>query len=114
MTSLELATRFMEIFYSGEPPENLKKICSQDMTFEGPMYQLSNLEDYIQSLNESPPDGMQYQILKSYEDENSACLIYIFERGTIETVMSQLFIIKEGKINHIQLIFDSHQFVLPV
>ena len=110
MDPLKLALKYMEIFYSGKDLERLKDILADDISFTGPLYTFNSVEDYINSLIKDPPLGMKYKIIKSFEDDNGACLIYNFHKENISTVMAQLFEVKNEKICKINLIFDSKAF----
>jgi hypothetical protein len=107
---LELALKYMEIFYSGKKLERLADILAEDLLFTGPFYTFNSAEDYIKSLKNDPPKGMKYEIIKSFEDESSACLIYKFQKKNISTTMAQFFEVKDEKISKINLIFDTKAF----
>jgi len=116
MKPLRLALKYMDLFYHEEDVELLHDVL-KDLYFEGPLYQFSSADDYIESLKQDPPSGMDYRIIKSYTDIDSVCLIYEFTRQGVSTVMAQTFDIHEGKIARIRLIFDtaaleSHEVVL--
>ena len=108
---LELALKYMEIFYSGKNLERLPDLLAEDLSFTGPFYTFNSAEDYINSLKKDPPWGMSYEIIKSFEEENSACIIYKFQKGNISTAMAQLFEVKYEKIRKINLIFDTKAFI---
>ena len=83
---------------------------ADDFSFSGPFYQFDSAEGYIESLQSDPPNGFQYEIIRSFEDESSACLIYRFSKPGVSTPMAQWFEMKDGKIRKILLIFDSGAF----
>ena len=111
MTPLDLALRYMALFYNdtGEV-DQLREFCTRDLEFHGPFYAFDDLETYIASLKASPPVGLSYELLESFENANSACLVYRFSNGQIETTIAQTFSTRSGKIGRIQLIFDSAAF----
>lgn len=110
MTPIELAKNFMEIFYSGQNPDELGSLLSSEFTFEGPLYKFDHVTDYIQSLKNDPPIDFQYSVIAEYENESSACLLYQFSKPGITVPMAQYFEITRGKISHIRLIFDARDF----
>jgi hypothetical protein len=112
MKPLESALKYMEIFYSGKDLERLKDILAEDLSFTGPLFKFNSAEDYIYSLIKDPPQGMKYEIIKTFEDDNSVCLIYKFYKGNISTTMAQIFEVKDVKISKINLIFDTKTFIL--
>ena len=110
MKPLELAQRYMDIFFTGENPEELGHIFSDDFSFSGPFYHFDSAGDYINSLKTDPPEGCEYKIIQTYEDNTSACLIYEFSKSGVNTPMVQTFEIINGKINKILLVFDTSAF----
>jgi len=110
MKPLELAYKYMEILFSDKDMDHLKTILTNDCKFVGPFYQFNSAVDYINSLVKDPPVDFEYEIITSYEDDNSACLIYKFSKPGISTTMAQLFEVSGNKIYRIQLIFDTAPF----
>lgn len=109
MSPIELALKYMEIFYSGKVDE-LSGLLADDLTFIGPLYEFNTAEAYIQSLKSSPPEGMEYKLIRLYESGVSACLVYQFTKPGISVPMAQMFEVKGGKISRIILIFDTGPF----
>lgn len=110
MTPLQLALKYMDIFYGEKDPLLLKDILHEDLIFDGPFVKFNSAKDYIDSLLEAPPKNMSFEIIESFENETSACLIYTFTKGEIKSKMSQLFKIKHGKISRILLVFNTKDF----
>lgn len=110
MKPLDLALKYMEIFYSGKNIERLNQLFSDDFSFYGPLVQFDSAKDYVNSLINDPPDGLNCKIIKAFESDSSACLIYEFSKPGICVPMAQLFETKNDKISKIQLIFDSKAF----
>jgi len=110
MNNLETAKQYMEIFYSGKNLNRLRNLFCDKLYFEGPFFQFTSANDYINSLEVSPPVNFKYKILHCYEDKNSVCLIYSFTKADISTNMMQRFVFKNGKISEILLIFDTSDF----
>ena len=107
MKPLELAMKYMDIFYTIGDMKLLKNILTDDFKFIGPYYQFDTSMDYINSLLEDPPINLSYKVVKTYEDDFSACIIYEFLKPGISVLMAQLFEIEGNKIKGIKLIFDS-------
>ncbi len=110
MKPLELASKYLEIFFSGKNLDDLKNLFADNLTFNGPFYKFSSADDYINSLKKDPPKGMKHEIIKSFEDKNSACVIYKFKKGNVSTPMAQLFETENGKLSKMVLIFNSKDF----
>jgi len=111
MQPLELALKYMEIFFAGQEMDELRPLLTNDFTFKGPFYQFKSSEDYINALKLDPPQHCEYKIINALANEASVCLIYQFIKPGICEPMAQFFEIKEGQINHILLIFDTKAFV---
>ncbi|MCU7933218.1 MAG: nuclear transport factor 2 family protein [Candidatus Thiodiazotropha sp. (ex Codakia rugifera)] len=110
MTPLELANRYMEIFYGGESLDALASLFSDKFSFKGPFYEFNTAEEYIESLIANPPKELGYKIIEAYENNTSACLVYQFSKPGISTIMSQIFEVSNGKISRILLVFDTRAF----
>ena len=110
MRPLELACKYMEIFYSGGDIDELTDLLAEDMIFQGPLYSFDTAQNYIASLRTDPPKDMDYRIIKSYEFDTSACLIYRFSKPGISIPMAQLFEVSDDKITRILLVFDTGVF----
>ncbi len=110
MSPLELAHKYMEIFFSGGDIEELGHIFSKDFTFSGPFYEFDSAEAYLDSLRSDPPENFCYELIRSFENESSACLVYQFSKTGISTPMAQMFEVSNGKICKILLIFDTGPF----
>lgn len=70
MEPLQRAHAYMEIFYSGEALHRL----------HGLLFQFDNATDYVDSLQTSPPLDYEFHIIHSYENADSACLVYGFNK----------------------------------
>lgn len=121
MKPLKIALTFLDIFYHEDNIELLRELLHYDLVFEGPMYEFTSADDYLESLKQDPPVGMDYRILKSFADDTGVCLFYEFSKNegghVIRTPMAQWFEIEQGKIRRIRLVFDtaaleSHEVVL--
>ncbi len=107
MKPMELALKYMEIFFSGEDIEELSHLFAEDLTFRGPLYEFNSAQDYINSLKSDPPRGFAYEIIGSFEDSSSARLVYRFTKPGVSTLMAQLFEVRDDKIIKIVLVFDT-------
>jgi len=110
MKPLELAKRYMEIFFSGVNFDELGKLFAKDFTFVGPFYRFESAEAYINSLKSDPPKDLKYKIMKTFEEETSVCLVYQFSKPGVTTYMTQIFEVDGGKIKKIVLTFDAGAF----
>ncbi len=107
---MELALKYMEIFFSGENIEELEHLFAEDLTFRGPLYEFNSAEDYIDSLKSDPLREFAYEIISSFENSSSARLVYRFTKPGVSTLMAQLFEVNDDKISKIVLVFDTSVF----
>jgi len=110
MKPLDLALKYMDIFFSGKDLNQLSQIFSKDITFDGPIFKFNSAKSYLQALKKDPPQGMNYKIIKVFEQDSSVCLFYQFSKPGISLPMAQLFEIENNKISKILLIFDTSVF----
>jgi hypothetical protein len=90
--------------------DQLQEILAVDMQFRGPFHHYHQATDYINSLKSDPPENFRYEMIKTYSDDTSACLVYRFSKPGIKTIMTQIFEVKNDKITHILLVFDTKDF----
>lgn len=110
MTPRELAEKYMDCVFKTGNLEELKNILSDDLQFRGPFFNFDSAESYVDSLRNDPPVDFEYEIIKSYADDSSACLVYYFSKPGVSTYMTQTFETMDGKISSILLIFDTGAF----
>ena len=109
--ALELARRYMAVFYSGRDPEELRPILAEDLVFEGPFLRCESADAYIESLRGDSREGLSYEVLHEFESGASACLVYRFSKPGVDTIMAQVFETRGGRIARITLVFDTGAFV---
>ena len=110
MRPLQLALKFMEVFFGGEGIEALRPLFAKNLKFKGPLYSSSTAEEYIQALKSDPPKGLDYRILGLNEKAASARLVYLFFKPGVRTPMEQTFQVADGKITAMLLNFDTRVF----
>ena len=110
VSPIQLAEQYMRCFYGKAPLDDMEPLLANDLVFRGPLFQFSSAKDYLQALKADPPAAASYQMIKIFEIEDSVCLIYLFSKPGIETLMAQTFEIANGKIARIDLIFDTAAF----
>ena len=107
---IKLAKEYMEIIYETHHFDELLEILSTDCQFNGPLYSFKTRKEYINALQDDPPSGFSYDLIRTYEDESSACFIYTFFKPGISAIMTQYFEFTNDKISRITLIFDPREF----
>lgn len=107
MTPLEIARRYMDIVFSGRDFERLRPLLADDFSFDGPLYKYGSADQYIRALTADPPRGFAYETIRAYEDEGSACLVYVFTKPGVEAKMAQLWEVEGGRVTRTLLLFDA-------
>ena len=110
MNPLKLAKKYMDCVFKTGDLETLRNILADDLKFNGSLFNFDSADDYVNSLQNDPPKDFEYEIIKSYEDNTSACMVYLFSKPGISTFMTQTFWTSKGKITRILLIFDTVAF----
>ena len=67
----------MKSFFGQAPLEEMNALFSDKMIFEGPFHKSTTAREYIDTLKDNPPKDASYILEKTYQDEHSACLIYV-------------------------------------
>lgn len=115
MNPLAIANRYMQVFYGGESLDSLTDILAENLIFEGPFFRFESAADYIAALVKDPPENIDYEIVDSYENATSACLLYYLKKAdpkkpAMTTPVAQRFEVTGDKITHILIVFDKTFF----
>lgn len=105
-----MVQKYLQIFYESGCMDDLAEICHQDLKFIGPFLSSGSLEAYVGSLKNDPPESSIYEIIEWFENDHKINVFYQFSKDDINTLMSQYFECRDGKISKITLIFDSKVF----
>ena len=82
MKPLQLALKYMEVFFGGKDMEALRPLFAKNMQFKGPLYSSETAEEYIRALKSDPPCGLDYRILGLKEHRSRrACYISFLGPG---------------------------------
>ncbi len=117
MSPRELALRYLDIFVGtgsagGAPLEAMLDVLHPtDFRFEGPFAAFDSAAAYVQALRDDPPLNCSYEPIAVLEQRDEACVVYDFVRDELRAKMSQLVRVRDGRICHLLLIFDSAPFV---
>ncbi|MCG7874586.1 MAG: nuclear transport factor 2 family protein [Candidatus Thiodiazotropha lotti] len=106
----ELAKSYMKSFFGNEPLKNMEPLLADNLIFDGPFHKSSSAKEYLDALRKNPPIDVHYVLEEVYENQNSACLVYIFSKAGIQTRMAQIFEVEGEKICKIKLVFDASVF----
>jgi len=109
-TPLDLAMKWMEIFFRNENFGELESILTPDCTFSGPFARYESAKTYINTLKDDPPGDCNFEILETVESQNDVALFYRFKKSGVNAVIAQYFKIDDGLISEIRLVFDSADF----
>ncbi len=110
MTSSATAKTYLKAFFGEIPLEDIRKILADDLQFTGPFYKFDNADDYLESLNETMPQGVvNYEILKEIVKDNTYCIVYQSEQD--EEISAQLFEVVDNKITRIRFMADASRLL---
>ena len=110
MEPLKLAQMYLDIVFKTGDFDQLQQILADDLKFSGPLYSFHTAGNYINSMKTDPPKDFEYKMIKTYQDNSSACLVYEFAKPGVSTIMTQTFEIEHNKIKSILLVFDTAAF----
>ena len=110
MDHLKTVEKYMEILFSGGDLEELKQIFTVDLQFNGPLFQFESADSYVYSLLADPPIGFGFEMLNTFVNDSTVCIVYKFSKGELHTPMAQVFDFRNELICAIRLIFDSKIF----
>ncbi len=110
MTPLALAHEYMDCVFQTGDFDRLRLILADDLKFTGPFHNYDSADDYIDALQTDPPADFNCEMIRSYADHSSACLVYRFSKPGVATTMVQLFDTSNEKIQRIRLVFDTDAF----
>ena len=81
-----------------------------DLQFNGPLYQFSSRDTYLDSLRDDPLEKCSHQVLSITENDDSVSVYYNYEKSERVITIAQLFRFKNGKISELLLVFDGRVF----
>lgn len=107
MRPIELAAGYMAHYYGDQDWDALARLCDDQLRFEGPLHEYDCARDYLDALAADPPQDCRYRMLRTFEDDDGACLWYEFIGHGLSITMAQYFEVRNGKISAIRLVFDT-------
>ena len=99
--------RYLEIFKSAGPFEELEVLFHPTMRFRGPLFSADNAASYIEALRRDPPQGVDYDLISSFENDQEALLVIDFIKASERTPMVVWGKFSDDRIKALTLIFDS-------
>jgi len=109
VTPLRLALNYLEAFCSANI-EALSELLADDLSFQGPFHTSGSAGEYLDALRSDPPEAAEFELLHSYEDAASACLVYQYTKPGVSVPMALMCKVRDGRISEILLIFDRMGF----
>lgn len=112
-TALETVEAFQMSMGSGT--NEWKNLIAEDITFKGPVDQVSSKEAFIQLNNGFFPMVRGYEHLNSFGNETFASVEGTFRVATpkgneIELEMAEVYTVEDGKIQSIRVYYDAEEF----
>ena len=109
MNRREIAVEFIKAFCSGRIDE-LKPLLHENLSFSGPLYDFSDRESYLQSLERDPSRAGSCNILRTVEEGESVFVLYEYRVGERSLKIAQYHAFSDGRISEIELVFDGSGF----
>ncbi len=109
MNNREVAMEFLMCFCAADV-DGLGSLLAGDLQFNGPLYQFSSRDAYLDSLKNDPLEQCGYQVLSVTENEDSVSIYYNYEKSDGIITIAQLFKFKNQKIRELFLVFDTRGF----
>ncbi len=113
---MALAEQYWTAFSTGDTAK-LNDIINDDISFEGPMVQLSGRESFMQAMTGMAQTWKcSHEPIQRVEDGDTAVMLYDFvmTEPVKQTVrMTEWFRTRDGKLSEIKLLFDTAKFTSP-
>ena len=103
----EALLRYLEIFKNAGPFDELETLFDPNMRFRGPLFSADKASSYIETLKRDPSQGVDYNLISSFESDQEALLVIDFIKGSRRTPMVVWGKFSDDKIKALSLIFDS-------
>ncbi len=109
MNNREVAMDFVKCFCAGDV-NALVPLLAADFKLNGPIFQFSSADAYLDSLKNDPPERCGYRVLSITENADSVSIYYDYEKSEQDITIAQLFKFKNQKITEIRLVFNGRRF----
>src|SRR5690348_9843197 len=109
--SRDIALAFLRAYYRGEP-ESIREVLAEDVCFEGPGAKFSGAERLVATSAHVAPSATRLDVRKVFVDKDDVCIIYDVQLNheVQSLTAAQWFVLHEGKIASMRMIFDSAPF----
>ena len=105
-TRLFLAEEFIAA-YCRSDLARLGSLLSDDFRFEGPLFEAASKREYLECLEQDPPDPRSsYQLLHAYEEDGAVWLAYRFFKPGKSMLIAERCRFHGDKISEVTLVFD--------
>lgn len=105
-TRREIAENYVQCF-CGNDVQGLAALLAPGLRFTGPLYNFNSAQDYLESLENDPPEECGYEIFSVTENEDCVALFYKLSKPDRVISIAQLFRIERQKIQETVLVFDT-------
>jgi len=110
MKPIELVEKYMECLYDTGDLTEMRKVLADNLHFKGTYSEHDTAEEYIEGFEGEDMSAFSYNMLYTFEKDNTVCFIYNLLKPSGPLEMAQVFEIEEGKIKNILLLFDGREF----
>jgi len=110
MTNRDIALTFIQLFCEGNI-NAINVLLASNVVFKGPFHTFYSAKDYVKSLEASPPEKFNYDIISVTENKNEVAIFYKYHKKDRTMDIAQLVKIANQKVVEIQVIFDARELV---
>ena len=110
MDHQEIVNKYLKCFCCGDL-DGLGAILDPELRFSGPLHYFDSASQYLESLQNDPPEACTYKILSITESVDSIAVFYEYQKIESTVLVAQLFKIRSHKIYEILLTFDVRSLI---
>ncbi len=85
----------------------LEPLLATNLRFTGTLHAYGSAREYLDSLNNDPPEKCGCKVQSITESEQTVALFYEYQKPDRSIQIAQLFKLKDEKIHEILLVFDA-------
>lgn len=107
LSKTEALKRYLNIFKYSVSFDELEPLFDPSLRFRGPFFLSDDAKSYIAELQRDPPEGVDYTLLSSFENDREAILVINSLKPPEQTPMVLWGKFSGDRIKKLALIFDS-------
>lgn len=101
----QIAEQFIKFFCKGNI-DSLAGLLSENLRFQGPLFNFDSREAYLKALHDDPPEKTACEIISLTNNDDSVCIFYKYGKGEAHITIAQHFKFQGNLISEILIVFD--------